>query len=248
MPANALVILTKEVADNTALAGFLAAHGLKSISYPCIATEILPRDPTELVGGRRLAEFRVLVFTSKRGAMGLAPARQLLNQSQPLIACVGDTTARAVEEHLGLRCDILPAGNRTAAGLAEEILKRFNAPEPLLHVRGDKTTGTLKQSLESAGWSVDELIVYRNYRPDIAPLNLTGPAVVVFASPSAAANFFAANEKLRTELTCVAIGPATAAQLRSIGITDVHVSGRPDPQAIAEAVASCIKENVANEN
>jgi uroporphyrinogen-III synthase len=248
MPSAAVVVLTQEAADNAALAQLLAARGLASISYPCIATEVLPVDLSEPIGGRLLGEYRVLVFSSKRGALGLAPAKQVLSESQPLIACVGETTKRAVEEQLGLACRIMPAGDHTADGLAQEILKRLSTPELLLHVRGDRTTGTLKRRLEAGGWQVDELVVYRNCRPDLAPLDLAGPAVAVFASPSAADNFFAANARLRANLACVAIGPVTAERLRSIGVGEVREANRPDPSSIADVIAQYIGENVANGN
>jgi len=248
MLSDPVVILTQEEPDNARLAEMLGSRGLSSFSYPCITTKYIPFDPEADVAGHRLADFRVIVFTSKRGAVGFVPAVRIVKDSNPLIACVGASTAHEVELRLGLECSITHESIKTAAGLAEAIIHCCGEPEPLLHVRGTRTGSALKDILETAGWNVSELIVYSNESPEIQSLEFHSRLVAVFASPSAAGRFFEKNESMKAILPCVAIGPVTGQALRSLGVIRLAESSQPELNSVAEAVERIIREECDNES
>lgn len=241
MPSAPLVILTQEEADNARLDRYLAARGIATLSYPCIETVVLPYDGRALPGSRELEDFGVIAFTSKRSAAGLEPVRGRLKAAAPLVACVGDATAREVDVRLGLKCAIMPR-KPTAAELAGAILERLSVATPLLYARGDKTTGELQTVLTAQGWDVSELIVYENRAPQIEPLALDGFAAAVFASPSAVERFFEANAGLKEAITCIAVGPVTGRSLRELGAARVFESPRPDLAYLADAVCDALEE------
>ena len=246
MSPNPAVILTQEEQDNARLADLLAARGMSSISYPCICTSYIPFDPHGEIAGIPLREYGLVAFTSRRGVIGFEPASQLLEQSRPVVACVGESTAAEFESRFGFKAEIMPPENRTGAGLAGEICSRINAPVPVLYVRGTRASGEFSEPLRRRGWQVGELTVYRNDQPQMQPLALAGQAVAVFASPSAAARFFQVNPGMTGSIPCVAIGPVTQRSLRELGVERITAAARPHLESVAESVEILLREAVAN--
>ena len=235
MPGNPVVILTQEEDDNARLAQLLSDHGISAMSYPCIATRLLPFDPARLPGGRGLGDYHILAFTSRRGVAGVAAAAAQLRRHSPVIACVGEATAETAEQLLGLPASIVPE-QQTGEGLARAIIAEFKQPVPLLLVRGTKTSGTLQRAMQSAGWDVDEIVVYENISPQPEPLGRIQHCSAAFASPSAAECFFAANPGLKEACTCVAIGELTASRLSELGATEIITARRPSIEGLATAL------------
>jgi uroporphyrinogen-III synthase len=165
---------------------------------------------------------------------------------RPLIACVGDSTASEFSTLFGRTPDFTPGSDQTAAGLAAEILSHCREPQAVLYVRGSKTSGGLAGGLQQHGWSVSELVVYRNEQPGMQPLEPAGPVLAVFASPSAVERFFAVNPALKTSLECVAIGPVTAHSLNEMEIQRIKTAATPDLRSVAGLVIQQLREQVVN--
>ncbi len=241
MPQDQIVILTREFEDNLSLADSLRERGVEAYQYPCIASRILPYAGGEICPGKKLENFRVVAFTSKRGVAGMKPVYQRLKKSNQLLAAVGEATAKAIEREIGRKAEII-AEPQTGEGLAQAIIKKLKEPAPALYVQGNKTTGEFKKIMEQNGFLVCDLVVYENYPPELKPLRLKNQLIAVFASPSAAKLFFKVNPGLKDTVTCVAIGPTTGKFLGGIGVKRMVVATRPDPDYLMECILKTIAE------
>jgi uroporphyrinogen-III synthase len=234
------VVLTRESEDNRPLEALLEADGLEVVDYPCIAVRLLepPASVIRALGG---GEFSALVFTSRRGVAALLGALGRaggIRLDEPLVAAVGKATAESLAA-LGVRVDLV-APEQTGESLARSLLQHLKPGDRVLAVRGDLTTGTVRQMLEAGGMIVEEAVVYENAVPDLAPLPADARYVVVCASPSAAERFVEANPHLR-ESPFVAIGPVTARRMRELGIESPVVAGAPDPASMRDGVRRALE-------
>jgi len=241
MPADPIVILTREPEDNLALADKLKERGIETYDYPCLATRLLPYHGREICRGKKLEDFQVVAFTSKRGVAGMKPVFKRLKDSAQILAAVGDATAKAIEQEIGRKAGII-AEPQTGEGLAKAIIAKLKTPAPVLYVQGDKTSGEFKKILKQNGFIICGLVVYENYSPELKPLTLKSKALAVFASPSAAKLFFKVNPHLKNSLSCIAIGPTTEKFLTSIGIKRIAVASRPDPDYLIKCILKTIAE------
>jgi len=241
MPSALVVILTREHEDNLALLERLNQLNIETLEYPCIATRLIPFSGKTVCSGQKLEDFKVIAFASKRGVAGMRPvAAALAKNSRIVMAAVGEATARAFEDMAGRKADIV-AESQTGEGLAKAIIAKFPKPVAVLYVQGNKTTGEFKDLLLQKGFEVCDLKVYENFAPEVKPLKLDRPAIAVFASPSAAQAFFAANSHLLKTIACVAIGPTTRKALVNLGSKNILVAARPGVEELVAAVQCLIK-------
>lgn len=241
MPESPVVILTQEQTDNEHLGSKLDALGISWLSYPCIATQLLPYKGDTLPGGGELEDFKVVAFTSKRGVAGMLEVKERLLDARPIVACVGDATALEVKTLLGLDCSIRTR-IQTSVGLTQAIANKLSEPAALLHPRGNKTSGEFKLTMEGQGWKVCEVVVYENIAPDMEPLGEVKTAAVVFASPSAAKRFFETNHDLTQRTSCIAIGPTTGQALHTLGAVDVIEAKQPSIDGLADSIRLNIQQ------
>jgi len=245
MQTGPAVILTQEPEANRELGTLLSQHGFSAISYPCIEIKLYPFNEAMLPAGRRLSAFKLVAFTSKRAVAAMAGYAQQLRESGTAVACVGRGTARSVKEHLGLECTFIPE-NETGEELGKLILASFAESVPLLHPRGNKSSGAMQALLTEAGWEVCEVVVYENLEPRLTKLEVTGQMVAVFASPSAVTSFFGTNPELVSKATCISIGPSTAKRLEEIGIARIVQSSDASMDGLARAVVKTVSKGVVN--
>jgi len=217
----------------------LAAGNITVVDYPCIRISPAPFRKGETIGGLPLDAFHLVVFTSKRGVTGMSDVYPQLAASGQLLAVVGVSTAKAVETHIRRPPDII-ACPPTSNALAEMLVSMpgLDRAAKILHIRGDKTTGTLKKISTSLGFQLSECIVYRNRLRQSAPLALPQGkrGIVVIASPSAAEGFSQNNPGLiRTgRLQYLAIGPVTAGHLKEKKMEPVFTAPAPGPESIRD--------------
>jgi uroporphyrinogen-III synthase len=234
------VVLTRESEDNRPLAALLEADGIEVVDYPCIAVRLL-EPPLSVLRALDQGAYRAVVFTSRRGvtalmaALGRAGGMRL---GDALVAAVGRKTAESLA-FLGVAVDLV-APEQTGESLARSLLPLLEAGDRVLAVRGDLTTGAVRDMLEAGGMTVEEAVVYENRDPALAPLPADGTYVVVCASPSAAERFLEANPGLRTS-PFVAIGPVTARRMEELGIESPVVARAPDHASLCEGVRRALK-------
>ncbi len=154
------------------------------------------------------------------------------------VAAVGSATAEGLAR-LGA-FDVVVPRTQTADGLLDE-LRGCHAGTAVLP-RGDQALTTLADGLRSAGWTVDEQVVYETrqvlVRPASADRAAAGDfAVVVIRSPSAARALVGFAGRIPAATTVVCGGPTTAAEAHRLGMGRIVVSPAPTAQALARTVA-----------
>jgi len=245
----ATIVLTREPDDNAPLAQRLSGEGLNVVEYPCIATRLLPWDPTMLPPGLTLQDFAALAFASRRGVLAVPPEAVALAVSARL-AAVGKATAALIARRFGRVPDVV-ATTQDAEGLAAELLPLLPARARVLLFRGDRTTGLFQAAVRDAGMELVEFQVYCNETPRLEPLELPGmqssppvETVVVLSSPSIVERFFAVNPALLEVVHVVAFGATTARRATELGCPRVRCASSPATESVAEAVFFVLSEVV----
>jgi uroporphyrinogen III methyltransferase/synthase len=161
------------------------------------------------------------------------------------IAAVGDKTAAAIAAW-GLRADLVPSGEQSAAGLLADWPEYDDVLDPINRVflpRADIATETLVAGLIDLGWEVDDVTAYRTVRaaPPPAPTRdaiKTGKFdAVVFTSSSTVRNLVGIAGKPHPSTVIAVIGPATAKTAEEHGLRVDVLAPKPDVDALVEALA-----------
>jgi uroporphyrinogen-III synthase len=243
-----VVILTREKEDNRPLAERLCQNGYQFVEYPCIKTVPAPLSAVSSLRNKNWEQTDVVIFTSKRAVTALKIYGIKFGECHPRIACVGGSTAEAVQRHIGQK-PWLVADPPAAESLARMLAEKCRPEDRLLHIRGSKTTGGLKSILSRRGYHLDDIVVYRHQNLKNAPLRIKGPGIAVLASPSAAACFLEHNLNLQTKLVYLTIGPTTADYLKNQGIPDVYQAKKPDADSLlAEIIRITNVHHFENKN
>ena len=161
------------------------------------------------------------------------------------IAAVGDKTAAALAEW-GLRADLVPSGEQSAAGLLEDWPAYDELLDPINRVflpRADIATETLVAGLLDLGWEVDDVTAYRTVRaaPPAAPIRdaiKTGKFdAVVFTSSSTVRNLVGIAGKPHASTVIAVIGPATAKTAEEHGLRVDVLAPSPSVEVLVDALA-----------
>jgi uroporphyrinogen III methyltransferase / synthase len=161
------------------------------------------------------------------------------------IAAVGDKTAQAIAAW-GLRADLIPSGEQSAAGLLADWPEFDELLDPINRVflpRADIATETLVAGLVELGWEVDDVTAYRTVRatPPPAPTRdaiKTGKFdAVVFTSSSTVRNLVGIAGKPHPSTVIAVIGPATAKTAEEHGLRVDVLSPAPDVDVLVDALA-----------
>ncbi len=233
------VVVTRAEAPGSGLSGELARVGLAALHWPVINIE--PAAPDTWREAREAVDtFDWIVFTSAHAVEALTDA--LPAPPRARIGAVGPSTAEALRER-GWRVDLIGSGG------AESLLAALAAAgvrgQRVLHPAGSRALPTLSAGLQQLGAAVVSCIVYRTTASalDVSEcrrwIARRGVGAVTFASPSAVTELeHALGERdfsqLLTDAPALAIGPTTARQLASRGVTAVTASA-PTLRALALA-------------
>jgi uroporphyrinogen-III synthase len=198
---------------------------------PLMAEVALPATLPDLVG-------HALLFTSETG---VRMALSLLGTSDLPAYCIGPRTA-AVARRAGFRA-------RVVGGDAATLVTALPAlhPPPLVHLRGEDTTGNLAVALTAAGTPTQELVVYRQ-SPCPMPaharrlLERPGRVIVPLFSPRSARLFGAEVQgvDVRADIRIAALSAAVADVIASWPAT---VAGRPDGRAMLRLVSDLFADS-----
>jgi uroporphyrinogen III methyltransferase/synthase len=173
-----LVPRTKEQAGS--VSARLRGYGGVPEEVPTISVEP-PRNPLQMdkaVRGLVEGRYEWIAFTSVNAVRAVREKFEEYGLdarafSGLKIAAVGDKTATAIADW-GLRADLVPSGEQSAAGLLEDWPEYDDMLDPINRVflpRADIATENLVAGLVDLGWECDDVTAYRTVRaaPPPAP-------------------------------------------------------------------------------
>lgn len=210
------ILLTASEALQEKASALVADFGGIPVCRPLIR---MITTPDALAHVRRLGSFDWIVLTSPSAVRCfgelLKTAGVDLRTVPKLVSCGGGTSREL--RSLGLKADIEPAADFSAAGLLSAVKPHLKTGLHVLRLRSDKAGAALSESLRSMGAVVEDCLLYRN-----EPVAYAQPPefdAVFFASASAVEVFLgqwgAAALKNRLVL---AIGQPTLAALKGAGL------------------------------
>lgn len=161
------------------------------------------------------------------------------------IAAVGGRTAQALRDW-GIQPDLVPSGEKSAAGLLEDWPPYDEVLDPINRVflpRADIATDTLVAGLQEMGWEVDDVTAYRTVRasPPPAPTRDAIKAgafdAVAFTSSSTVRNLIGIAGKPHPSTVVACIGTATAKTAEELGLRVDVVASEADAVTLVEDLA-----------
>jgi uroporphyrinogen III methyltransferase/synthase len=196
------------------LAARLRDAGLEAIECPLVRTVTLPGPPVRVDG------YAWILVTSARA---VEPLLERIVGVLPRVAAIGPGTAEALR---GRRIEpALVARESTQEGLVRELRPLLRPDDRVLFAGAAAARDVLAREL-----GADSLVLYRTEEEDVE--RFPDGDLVVLASASAARGF----ARLRADLPCVSIGPATSAEARRLGLRVVGEAVRHDLDGLLEAV------------
>jgi uroporphyrinogen III methyltransferase/synthase len=220
-----------------------------------------PEDWRELDNAlRRLSGFDAILFLSRNAVRYIFKRRrelgitcEPLQSSKCMIAAVGPGTAQAITSE-GLRVDYV-AKNQTGDALVRELGDHLAGKQVLLP-RSNRGDDRLSKALRAAGAYVTEVVAYRTTVPEtiepslLARLRSGEVDALIFASPSAFHIFsdcVGADEvaSLSGRVQFAAIGPTTAAAIRSAGAQVEIEATEPSASCLANCIAMYYQRQAA---
>ncbi|WP_372727198.1 uroporphyrinogen-III synthase [Nocardioides sp.] len=245
-----LVPRTKEQAGS--LSERLRGYGAVPEEVPTISVEP-PRNPLQMdkaVRGLVEGRYEWIAFTSVNAVKAVREKFEEYGLdarafSGLKIAAVGDKTAAAIGAW-GLRADLVPSGEQSAAGLLADWPEYDELLDPINRVflpRADIATENLVAGLIDLGWECDDVTAYRTVRatPPPAP---TRDAIksgkfdaVVFTSSSTVRNLVGIAGKPHPSTVIAVIGPATAKTAEEHGLRVDVLAAKPDVEELVDALA-----------
>ena len=245
-----LVPRTKE--QSASLTSRLRGHGAVPEEVPTISVEP-PRNPQQMdkaVRGLVEGRYEWIAFTSVNAVKAVREKFEEYGLdarafSGLKIAAVGDKTAEAISAW-GLRADLVPTGEQSAAGLLADWPPYDDVLDPINRVflpRADIATETLVAGLIDLGWECDDVTAYRTVRatPPPAPTRdaiKTGKFdAVVFTSSSTVRNLVGIAGKPHPSTVIAVIGPATAKTAEEHGLRVDVMAPQPDVELLVDGLA-----------
>ncbi|MBC9732963.1 uroporphyrinogen-III synthase [Nocardioides marmotae] len=245
-----LVPRTKDQAG--VLSTRLRGYGAVPEEVPTISVEP-PRNPLQMdkaVRGLVEGRYEWIAFTSVNAVKAVREKFEEYGLdarafSGLKIAAVGDKTAQAIAAW-GLRADLVPTGEQSAAGLLEVWPEYDEVLDPINRVflpRADIATENLVAGLVDLGWECDDVTAYRTVRatPPPAPVRdaiKTGKFdAVVFTSSSTVRNLVGIAGKPHPSTVIAVIGPQTAKTAEEHGLRVDVMAPKPDVEVLVDALA-----------
>lgn len=245
-----LVPRTKD--DVGPVADLLARLGAVTTEVPTISVEP-PRTPQQMeraIHGLVSGRYEWIAFTSANAVKAIKEkfeeygldARSFAGLK---IAAIGQPTVDALAT-LGLRPDLVPAGDTTSA-LLDEWPQYDELIDPINRVflpRADIATETLAEGLTALGWEVDDVTAYRTVRaaPPAAfirdAIKSGGYDAVLFTSSSTVRNLVGIAGKPHTTTVVACIGPQTAKTAEEHGLRVDVLAEEATVPALISALAA----------
>ncbi|WP_232679667.1 uroporphyrinogen-III synthase [Nocardioides sp. R-C-SC26] len=245
-----LVPRTKDQAASLSVG--LRGFGAVPEEVPTISVEP-PRNPQQMdkaVRGLVEGRYEWIAFTSVNAVKAVREKFEEYGLdarafSGLKIAAVGEKTAAAIADW-GLRADLMPSGEQSAAGLLADWPEYDEVLDPINRVflpRADIATETLVAGLIELGWECDDVTAYRTVRaaPPPAPVRDAIKSgkfdAVVFTSSSTVRNLVGIAGKPHPSTVIAVIGPATAKTAEEHGLRVDVMASAPDVDVLVDALA-----------
>jgi uroporphyrinogen III methyltransferase/synthase len=245
-----LVPRTKEQAGQ--LSEKLRAAGAVPEEVPTIAVEP-PRTPQQMeraIKGLVTGRYEWVAFTSRNAVKAVRERFEEYGLDARAfagikVATVGEQTAADLLAW-GIKPDLVPSGEQSAAGLLEDWPPYDPVFDPIDRVflpRADIATENLVAGLVERGWEVDDVTAYRTVRaaPPAAPIREAiksgGYDAVVFTSSSTVRNLVGIAGKPHATTVIACIGPATAKTAEEHGLRVDVLAPSPSVAELACALS-----------
>ncbi|MFD6420929.1 MULTISPECIES: bifunctional uroporphyrinogen-III C-methyltransferase/uroporphyrinogen-III synthase [unclassified Streptomyces] len=245
-----LVPRTKEQAAS--LSDQLRSYGAVPHEVPTIAVEP-PRTPQQMeraVKGLVTGRYEWIAFTSVNAVKAVREKFEEYGLDARAfagikVAAVGEQTAASLVD-FGVKPDLVPSGEQSAAGLLEDWPPYDPVFDPIDRVflpRADIATETLVAGLIDLGWEVDDVTAYRTVRASPPPADTReaikggGFDAVLFTSSSTVRNLVGIAGKPHNVTVIACIGPATAKTAEEHGLRVDVLAPEPSVHKLAEALA-----------
>ena len=245
-----LVPRTKEQAGT--LSEELRGHGAVPIEVPTISVEP-PRTPQQMdraVHGLVSGRYQWIAFTSTNAVRAVREKFEEYGLDARAfagikVAAVGEQTAAALVA-FGVRPDLVPSGEQSAAGLLEDWPAYDDVFDPINRVflpRADIATETLAAGLVALGWEVEDVTAYRTVRAAPPPaetreaIKTGGFDAVLFTSSSTVRNLIGIAGKPHASTVVAVIGPQTAKTAEEHGLRVDVLAPSPSVHELTEALA-----------
>ncbi len=181
----------------------------------------------------RLDAFDWLVVTSANGAVRVGPVAR--SHPRVRLAAVGPASAAALAAAAARAVDLVPARPQ-AEGLLDEFPRQRAR---VLVAQADRARTVLADGLAMMGHAVESVVAYRTAIriPSAEEVQaLSGVDAVILASGSAAQGWAQAVGAAASAVV-VAIGPVTAREAATRGVTVAHVAPSPDADTLSDLLA-----------
>jgi uroporphyrinogen-III synthase len=250
------IVVTRTRDQASELAARLAALGAEVVELPVIR---ISREVSKQALADVMLEFGGydwIAFTSANGVHHFfGEFFRIFDDIRSLglirIACVGDATAKAIEElHLKVECR---PGKATAEALAGAMIDTGSMDNAkVLVITGNLNRDALVKALEEARAIVDCLQVYKTEAVDLsaspaaAEFRRLGADAVLFASSSSAQSFIDQGDALRLEKGARkpihgSIGPQTSDTLRKLGLSVDFEAATPGIDELVGALLASLR-------
>ena len=246
------VLVPRTKAQSGSMEERLGDFGATSEVVPTISVEP-PRTPQAMeraVRGLVTGRYEWVGFTSVNAVRAVREKFELVGLDARAfaglkVAAVGGSTARALQEW-GINPDLVPSGEKSAAGLLEDWPPYDDVLDPINRVllpRADIATETLVAGLQEMGWEVDDVTAYRTVRasPPPAPTRDAIKAgafdAVAFTSSSTVRNLIGIAGKPHPSTVVACIGPATAKTAEELGLRVDIVASEADAVRLVDDLA-----------
>lgn len=237
------MLVTRPASESDALGLGLRELGAEVVSHPLIEFAA-PGDLARIQEtSKRLAEFSVLVFLSRRAV--LAASDLLIKDvgSLPPIAAIGPGTRDCLQS-CGFEVDFVPQ-EFNSESMADLLIKQHRSTgfsKPILISRGDRGSDVLPTALRHAGIAFEELIIYHSRDvaeadPDIlAELSKGKFDWVTISSSSIAANAAKLFGERLSNTKIASISPTTSQTAIECGLSITAEATRYDVGGLVEAI------------
>jgi uroporphyrinogen III methyltransferase/synthase len=245
-----LVPRTREQAS--AVSERLREYGAVPEEVPTIAVEP-PRTPQQMeraVKGLVTGRYQWVAFTSTNAVKAV---REKLEEygldarafAGMKVAAVGEATTAALLD-FGIRPDLVPEGQQSAEGLADEWPPFDDLLDPINRVllpRADIATETLVARLTELGWEAEDVTAYRTVRAAPPPAAIReaikggGFDAVLFTSSSTVRNLVGIAGKPHAVTVIGVIGPQTAKTAADFGLRVDVSADKPSVTALVDTLA-----------